>query len=381
MPRRGRRPGSTVTAGGAGGSAGAGGPHPGHYPQHQPVPSLGLDVHPGVYHHQSQLMGSGAPPENGLLPPPPPPPHPQHMAAPHIDVSSGMMQHLGGMPVSQSRPLAYMDSSAMMISPGPPPPVATMVTMPSSHHGDHPMDTDSYSHLQQQQHELQLRQHNEEQQQLAAAAAATAPMMNVAPSNNDGSGLGPVSGEGGSLAPPMVIPQHVLTAAQDPRAAPESVTPRPASPETATLPPPEQHPSAEVQPAEPAGVVNSHASSPYQPLAENNAPVLHPAAHTTQDADAPGSRTQTHQNAPSLHPEMTSSQLPEAGDAAAVSSALPSEGYEPSPVQEQDMEPGADTTSKESASLIDAQATMKSADASSDHRQITRMSTSPNNEH
>ena len=190
---------------------------------------MGLDVHPGM--HQSQLMSSGQS-ESSLLPPPA---HPQHIAPPHIEVAhaAGMI-HLGGLPVSQSP--AYIDSSAtMMISPGPPPPVATMVTMSHlSNQQSHDPESYVQHHHQQQQHEIQLQQqqhhrddeHNQQQQLASQMMHATA---------NNGNGVAATMSDEGTMTPVhtpqhhVVIPQHVLATGY------ECVTPEAGTPEPSTI--------------------------------------------------------------------------------------------------------------------------------------------------
>ena len=273
VPRRGRRPASSVSAAAAAAVVAVGG---GHYSQSLPhhAVGMGLDVHHGVY--QSQLMPGGQS-ENGLLPPPA---HPQHMAPPHIEVAhpAGMM-HLGGMPVSESP--AYMDSSTtMMISPGPPPPVATMVTAPSHLSSQQSHDPESYAqHHHQQQQEIHLQQqlqHDDEhhqQQQL---------IMHV----NTGSSIATTLSDEGTMTPPIptpqhqvVIPQHILASGH------ESVTPEAVTPEPSTLDAHQRHivvTPASIQESENDGtnvLGGSHASSPYQ--APVDSAHIHPASVNT----------------------------------------------------------------------------------------------------
>ena len=363
VPRRGRRPASSVTAAAVVAAGGA------HYSQAHPPPhhgvNMGLDVHPGVY--QPQLIPGGGQPENGLLPHPPPPPgHPQHMPPPpppHVEVAhaAGMM-HIGGMPVSQSQqiPAAYMDSSAaMMISPGPPPPVATMVAVGSHHSSQQSHDTEAYMHhhhqqqqeeLQQQQHHHDEEHHHQQQQQLATQI--------IHASANSGSNMA-VSDEG-TMTPPVatqqqvVISQHVLAPGSE-SVTPNAVTPEPVSMDPQTRVEMNQTPVMQGSTSESTNVVlgGSHAPSPYQ------TPAVTLGMHTvtTDHTTVVNSDPEVHQIPPLVVIEQP----------GPTGSVLPSDECS-NPIQQQQPEPEPETASvthvtanqetASSSALVEEQVTM-----------------------
>lgn len=329
--------------------------------------------HQGVY--PPQLLPGSQAGENGLLPPPPPPP-PVHMAPPapppHLDVTAGMM-HMGvGMSVSQSQPapLPYMDSTAMMISPGPPPPVATMVSMAAAHHHSNPplvSDTEAYvhRHMQQQQHELQIeqQQQNEEQQRLAAAQMMHASASTVTV------GQGSVSGEGTTVVHhPVAIPHHMLSAS----GAQVAGTPEPPSsiaPQHSTVlpevPPPE---TVAPQPGYTGSGQedgSSHAASPYHAHA-SHAPQEKPLTPTVQEpqpshpSSDPGSTTANEPEQELRHLET----IPPGGEtqAARVDECASREGYSSEPSQQQEQLGPEVNASNADSLLVEAQVTVVAAD-------------------
>ena len=375
VPRRGRRPASSVSAAAV---VAAGG---GHYSQAHPPPhhgmSMGLDVHPGVY--QPQLMSGGGQPENGLLPHPPPPGHPQHMPPPpprmEVAHTAGMM-HLGGMPVSQSQqiPAAYMDSSAaMMISPGPPPPVATMVAVGSHHGNQQSHDIESYMHHHQQQQQQRHHhddEHHQQQQQLA-------PQI-IHASVNSGSNVA-VSDEG---TPPVatqqqvVIPQHVLAPGSEP-VTPNAVTPEPVSVDPQAQVEMNQTPLVQEGTGENTNVVlgGSHAPSPYQ------TPAATPGMHTVtaEHTAVVNSEPEVHQIPPLVVIEQP----------GATGSVLPSDECSNPLQQQQQPEPEPETASMthvtanhetaSSSALVEEQVTVAIAPGDN-QSEIARLGTSATHE-
>lgn len=314
----------------------------------------------------------GGQPENGLLPPPPA--HPQHMAPSHIEVAhaAGMM-HLGGMPVSQS----YMDSSsAMMISPGPPPPVATMVTVPSHLGNQQPHDPESYVHhhhqqqqqLLQQQQQQQQHHHDDEQQQHHLA-----PPQIIQAASNDGSNLGPPLSDEGTMTPPVShphLPQHVLVSTGHESVTPEAVTPEPSTQDSQQ--PPQQLEVVTQEGLSDAAATNVSGASPYQTPVDT--PVVHPSnGHAIVVTCAEG------QDGHQVAPVVVVSQVHD----DTRSCVLPSDEFA-NPMQHQQQPETAsmttdDATNANQETLVEEEVTM-ATDTGDNQSDIARLSTSPTKE-